>query len=311
MLSTGNRLCRLCDKPGTLESASEVVEVNSNVRQFAGERFTVWRCDNCFSLCSGDVPDLDHYYQQYPFKLQKPNLGWRLITQNYIRRLKKVGLRRGHTLLDYGCGSGLLVAELRRRGYHRVIGYDAYNEKYIDRDALGRQYDFVVLQDVIEHDENPAYLLDEVIKLTVPGGIVCIGSPNAEAIDLRRPQSYLHSLHQPYHRNILSAQILRSLARNRGLTVLRFYNIYYADSFRPFANVRFRHYYARLFDNTLDLAFEKHMLTWRLLKPKALALAFLGRLRPNRAEMMFIFRKPARQLPKVPGKEACKIGNEC
>ena len=293
MIAINKQHCCVCDNPGSLSSATEVADVNSNVRRFASERFTVWRCDNCRSLHSSDSLDLDRYYREYPFTLQKPNLSWRLITNNYITRLRKAGLCRRHTLLDYGCGSGLLVDELHRKGYRHAVGYDPYHEKFNDPAILRRQYDFVVLQDVIEHSEDPVAMLDEVIGLTTPGGIICIGSPNAEAIDLCRPQMFVHSLHQPYHRNILSAGILRSLARNRGLSVEKYYDVYYADSYRPFANVRFCHYYARLFDNTLDMAFEKYPLTWRLLKPRALFLAFLGRFKPNLNEMMFLFRKPA------------------
>ena len=285
--------CCLCDNPGSPDRPTEIAAVNSNVRRFAHERFTVWRCDNCRSLHAGDNLDWARYYREYPFTLQQPNLSWRLITNNYIARLRKAGLCRRHTLLDYGCGSGLLVDELRRIGYRRSVGYDPYHEKFNDPAVLNHQFDFVVLQDVIEHSENPVRLLDEVIGLTAPGGILCLGSPNAEAIDLSQPEMFTHSLHQPYHRNILSAGILRSLAGKRGLTVEKYYNVYYADSYRPFANVRFCHYYARLFDNTLDLAFESHPLTWRLLKPQALFLAFLGRFKPNRNEMMFLFRKPA------------------
>ena len=298
MVGSSNHHCNICDNPGSLSSATEIIEVNSNVRRFAGERFTVWRCDNCLSLHSSDTLELAPYYQEYPFTLQKPNLSWRLITNNYITRLRKVGLCHRHTLLDYGCGSGLLVNELHHKGYLHAVGYDAYHEKFNDPIIFNHQYDFVVLQDVIEHSEDPVAMLDEVIDLTNPGGIICIGSPNAEAIDLCHPQMYVHSLHQPYHRKILSAGILRSLARNRGLTVEKYYDVYYADSYRPFANVRFCHYYARLFDNTLDMAFETYPLTWRLLKPRALFLAFLGRFKPNLNEMMFLFRKSASE-PKL------------
>ena len=300
MIANSKRHCCVCDNPGSLDRATEVAEVNSNVRQFAHERFTVWRCENCRSLHSYNSPDLDRYYRDYPFTLQTPNLSWRLITNNYITRLRKAGLCRRHTLLDYGCGSGLLVDELHRKGYYHAVGYDPYHEKFAHPAILTRQYDFVVLQDVIEHSENPVGMLDEVIDLTAPGGILCLGSPNAEAIDLGRHQMFTHSLHQPYHRNILSAGILRSLACHRGLTVEKFYDVYYADSYRPFANVNFCHYYARLFDNTLDMAFETYPLTWRLLKPRALFLAFLGRFKPNLNEMMFLFRKPIPK-PKLNG----------
>ena len=119
MISIGNRSCNICDQPGTLRDASEIVEVNSNVRRFAQQRFTVWRCNNCRSLNSRDNIDLAPYYQHYPMQQQKPDLAWRLITGNYVRRLQKAGLQRNYSLLDFGCGSGRLVDELHLRGYRR------------------------------------------------------------------------------------------------------------------------------------------------------------------------------------------------
>ncbi len=285
-------ICKLCDDPGTLEDASEVVEVNCNVRRFADRRFTVWRCENCRSIHSRDIFDLADYYRDYPFQRQRPNLPWRLISRNYLRRLRAVGLTRQGSLLDYGCGSGLLVSWLRGLKYHNVEGFDAYSNTFADQRALSRTYDFVVLQDVLEHVEDPAELLDKVVSVTNSGGLICIGTPNAEALDLGTPERYVHSLHQPYHLHMLSASVLRAFAEARGLEVERFHDVFYADTFVPFINVRFCHYYAGLFDNTLDLAFDRPRLTWRLLTPQAVALALFGRLRPVRSEMMFLLRKP-------------------
>jgi 2-polyprenyl-3-methyl-5-hydroxy-6-metoxy-1,4-benzoquinol methylase len=285
-------ICNLCDDPSTLDSVSEVVEVSSNVRKFADRRFTVWRCKNCQSVHSRDVVDLTEYYREYPFQRQRPGFAWRLISRNYLRRLKAAGFTRQHSLLDYGCGSGLLVEWLRREGYRKVDGFDAYGDKYSDRNVLGRKYDFVILQDVLEHTEEPTELLDEVVSLTARGGIICAGTPNAEALDLSAWQGYVHSLHQPYHLHMLSASVLRSLAARRGLTVERFYDVFYADTFLPCVNVRFCHYYANLFDNTLDLAFDALRFTWHVVTPKAVILALFGRFWPPRSEMMFLFRKP-------------------
>ncbi len=286
-------LCNVCDDPRTLQDASETARIKCNVRKFADRRFGVWRCGNCRSIHSTDVVDLAPYYKDYPFQRQQADFAWRLIARNYVRRLKRAGFTRGHSLLDYGCGSGLLINRLSAQGYLDVHGFDAYTEAFADRGSLQRTYDFVVLQDVIEHVEEPAELLDEVVALTAPGGAIVIGTPNADELDLRTPHNYVHSLHQPYHLHVLSAPALRDLAQARGLAVEGFYSVYYCDTFVPFATLRFCTHYARLFDDTLDLAFDPYRFTWRLLTPKALLLAFLGHLRPPRTEMMFVFRKPA------------------
>lgn len=292
MASACRLSCNLCDDPGSLDEADEVVEINCNVRRFAAERFVVWRCRNCRSIHSRDVLDLNPYYDGYPFQKQHVNLVWRLISRAYLRRLKAAGLRRSHELLDYGCGSGLLVNWLRSKGYRRARGVDAYSPGHGDRATLQRKYDFVVVQDVIEHVEEPAELLDELTSLTRPGGLICIGTPNAEAIDLTHPRQYVHSLHQPYHVHVLSEAALRALARTRGLCVERCYHTAYADTFTPGINVRFGYHYAGLFDNTLDLAFEPPRWSLRLLTPRAAWLALFGRLRPVRSEMTLFFRTP-------------------
>lgn len=284
--------CNLCPAASQFDAAAERIEINSNVRKFAHERFTVWRCASCRSLHSLEVVDLPRYYKDYPFQRQKADIALRIISRSLFRRLRSAGYRREHSLLDFGCGSGLFVEWLRRKGFSNTHRFDAYTEKFNDASALQRKYDFVVAQDVIEHVEDAGALLDQLIDLTEPGGVLSIGTPNADALDLQNPALCVHSLHQPYHLHVLSEQVLRKLAEVRGLTVERFYDVFYADTFVPFANVRFCHHYSRLYDNTIDLAFDPYRFSWRLLTPKSLALAFFGRFLPVRTEMMFLFRKP-------------------
>lgn len=268
-----------------------MVQVHCNVRQHADQKFSVWRCDNCHSLHSRDVVEMAHYYENYPFVRQKSNLFWKISSRNYIQRLVKAGYRRDMSLLDYGCGSGMLLKHFRRQNYCNTQGYDPHDERFNNPAVLEQTYDFVILQDVIEHVEEPVELLDKVISLTRPGGVICIGSPNAEQLDLGQLDQCVHSLHQPYHLHILSERALRAMAVERGLTVKKFYDVYYADTFIPMANVRFSHYYASLFDNTLDLAFDGYRFHWKQLTPKGQALAWFGRFFPPHYEMMFMFQK--------------------
>lgn len=274
-----------------LGDGAESAVVRCNVREFTNEHFTVWRCPHCQSIHSRDIVDLPHYYRNYPFQRQVPHFGMRLVARNYVRRLRRGGLRKHHRVLDYGCGSGMLLGQLRRMGYDDVSGFDPYSRNYRDESVLQRRYDLVILQDVIEHVEEPAKLLDQVIELTAPGGMICIGTPNAEGIDLKRWRTYMHALHQPYHVHILSERILRRMAGERGLTVTKIYHTYYADTLLPFVNMRINLFYATLFDNTIDLAFDPIRFHPKLLSPRGLALGLFGYFVPQRCEMMVLFRK--------------------
>ncbi|MBO1750964.1 class I SAM-dependent methyltransferase [Actinotalea sp. BY-33] len=107
------------------------------------------------------------------------------------------------SVLDVGCSTGYLGAELRRRGC-RVVGVEQ------DADAAGRarevldevlvadieggsltellagqQFDVVVLADVLEHLRDPAATLRAATELLAPGGSVVISVPNVAHGSLR------------------------------------------------------------------------------------------------------------------------------
>ncbi len=78
--------------------------------------------------------------------------------------LKRAGLQRGKTLLDYGCGSGNFVGYAREHGV-RAEGYDPYSEEFGDPSVLDRSYDFVTAEEVLEHVDDPAPCLISWVEL--------------------------------------------------------------------------------------------------------------------------------------------------
>ncbi len=285
--------CVVC---GTVAPPVEVAAVPSNVRAFAAERFALWRCGSCRSIHARDEVDLDRYYRDYPFSRATPSPITRFFHGRLWRRLRAAGLRRGARVLDYGCGRGLLVAELRRRGVD-AVGYDAYDPVFADRAVLTGRFDAVIAQDVIEHVADPVALLDELGQQVRPGGHVAIGTPDAAAIDLTQPARWHHTLHQPYHRHLLAHPALVTAAAARGWTVVRHYRRPYTNTWVPTLNQPYLLRYLRAVDDTLDVAFEPPRFRWAMLAPAALVDAVFGALRCPPGDGLTVFRTPAPALP--------------
>jgi SAM-dependent methyltransferase len=291
-----SRSCNICRSEGPNLIAEEAW-VRSNVRAFASERFCVWRCGCCGSIHARDEVDLDHYYAHYPFHDVPTDWRTRAPYDSQLRRLKRAGLRRDHAILDYGCGTGNFVRHLRQRGYRNVFGFDAYSEQFSDRAALRRTYDCVLAQDLIEHVPSPHALLDDFDKLTAPGGIIAIGTPNAAAINLQEPEPTIHALHLPYHRNILSKQALLEVGNQRSWQLHSYHSTEYANTRFPFLNTRFCCFYMRLLDNSIDSLFEPPQLLPMLLRlPLTLFWGLCGSFIAPDTDVMAVFRKPSHRV---------------
>ena len=284
--------CALC---GEVTSDPEIASVPSNVRAHREQSFAVWRCATCQGIHARDDVDLDHYYTDYPFyRLTSLDDFHRTVYANLWQRVLKVApLTFDSTVLDYGCGSGHFVEFLSEKGFKWSHGYDAYSPGFDDPERLEQRYDCVVCQDVLEHVPEPNALLDELGDLVAPGGLLAMGTPNAAAIDLATPAAYLHQLHQPYHRHIVSAAWLREAAEARGWEVAAYYPSAYVNTSKAFINQPFLMRVLESRDNTLDAAFEDPgpppLSFWSL---SALRDAFFGAGRAPSSDVMFVFRLP-------------------
>jgi 2-polyprenyl-3-methyl-5-hydroxy-6-metoxy-1,4-benzoquinol methylase len=284
--------CAVCGAAAP-DLAVEETMVRSNVRAFSGEQFAVWRCRRCASLHARDEVDLAHYYAKYPFHSLPDDWRMRAMYANQWSRLTSAGVRPNDSILDYGCGAGDFIRYLRARGASDVAGYDEYSTPFADASVLERRYRCVISQDVIEHVADPRALLDRFDRLVEPGGVIAIGTPNAAAIDLRRAEKYIHALHLPYHRHILSKQALIDAGAARHWHLEHYYRTQYVNTRVPFLNSPFLSYYAKLLDNSLDVFVEEPQLAVLLiLGPWTLFLGFFGSLFADETGVMAVFRKP-------------------
>ena len=106
----------------------------------------------------------------------------------------------GRTLLDVGAGTGLLVAEARRRGYDavgvepsrslveaaaRVNHVDLLQGVFPHPELHGRRFDLIFLVDVIEHVSHPAELVEACAQSLTPSGVLLLVTPDIGSLTAR------------------------------------------------------------------------------------------------------------------------------
>ncbi len=288
-----NRVCNLCEAPSTIDEAHELGRVRSNVRRFLNEVFTVWRCRNCESLHSLEAIDYAEYYRDYPMQAQSFDFVARRFLSQRLKHLVKAGVTKQSSILDYGCGNGVFVRFLRERGYAKAEGYDPYSTTFGDRNVLAEQYDVVTSQDVVEHVPDPRAYVSELRSMVAPGGLLAIGTPDAAALHLNDPDQA--RLHQPFHRHLLTRDVLARLMTNDGSAIVRESRRFYVDTWLPFLNSSFLFHYIQAAGGALEATFEPIRFELILRRPSLLLHGLFGRLgKPKDA--LIIVRTPTKRL---------------
>ncbi len=254
----------------------------------------MWRCPACRCIHCREIVDLPHYYEGYGTKDQRLDFFSRLAYARLLSRLRSAGLIRSHRLLDYGCGSGNLVAYLKQRGYENAVGYDPYGEpRGTGNPALLEEeaFDFVTLQDVIEHVEDPRELIGRLTSLLKPGGVLMVGTPSADEIDLNDTWKHLHQLHVPYHLHLYTRDALVLLGREAGLKALRFYRRFYAETPIFGMNEAFCRAYLARMDDHIDSLVEPPRIGIVLRSPTLLFHGTFGYLYSPRHSITVMYRR--------------------
>jgi len=288
--------CSSCNYRIDLNNESAFITFFCNVRAFKNERFKVWRCPSCMTIHCLDVVDLAHYYAKYPFAQAILTLPLRFCYRNLCRQLTKHGFSKTHSFLDYGCAKGIFVEYLRKRGFTNCHGYDPYapQEGFGDRSILQRgPFDYILLQDVIEHVEDPKTLLCDLDALLAPGGYLLLGTPNAANIDLTQQDcsDYYNAIHVPYHLHIYTRESIESLGCHQGWEPVDFFDRPYHDTRWFGANSRAWNEYQRLFDGTINVVFEPIKVCKALTSYKLMFYAIFGYWLSFKTEMAIMFHK--------------------
>ena len=138
-----------------------------------------------------------------------------------------LGLARGAAILDYGCGSGWWLRELRARGYSNLWAYDVEQPALqqirsegirvlVNPAPLPRAaFDCVRLEHVVEHLINPLEALARVKLALAPDGVIVLVVPNYGSWSARTAGLAYGGLDLPRHLSHFTEQSLRGVAAPR------------------------------------------------------------------------------------------------
>ena len=284
--------CLICGYQTDQPDPTSLGEVRGNTQRFLGSLFRLWKCPGCGSIHSLDPVDYADIYRDYPLNERKLDIFAKGTLRNLLRRLTRAGVKKTDRILDFGCGNGVFVQFLKEEGYARVVGYDPYIAEYA-RLAPDAKFDCVVANDVIEHVPDPRAMISRCASLARAGGILYIGTADAEGVEMGNLEPHVMRLHQPYHRIIVTQEYLQRLGTERGLQLIAAYRRSYMDTWIPFANYRFLDEFNRAHGHNMNRALDPSAGSIVLKKPSLLFYALFGHFFPSAYEPAVVLRNPA------------------
>lgn len=233
--------CPVCNQP----QSDVVMRVYDDRYGYPGI-FELLRCQNCGHAClncaltPSQLGELyTNYYPRKTFDLAqyKPHVVENGLSA-WFNGLNSSAFRSVPTnvrVLDVGCGFGQSL------GYHNERGCDVYGvevDENIRRvaDMFGYKvhvglfdermyeaefFDYVTMDQVIEHVFDPLATLRGVARILKPGGLAIFSTPNAGGCGARVFGRRWINWHAPYHLQFFSRRSIRIAAEQSGLVVVK------------------------------------------------------------------------------------------
>jgi len=212
-----------------------------------GETFSVWRCNNCTSCFTQDVPDaknIGRYYADEKYishsdtqegMVNKVYHKVRKLTLKHKRKIirRESGMKQG-SMLDVGAGTGSFVSEMKHSGWDAFgIETDAsarenakklHGVDLLPGDAiytLNKTFDVITLWHVLEHVHDLKGYGRAFKKLLNPGGLLLIAVPNYLSSDAKHYGPNWAAWDVPRHLYHFSPRAMETFLMNSGFKVYK------------------------------------------------------------------------------------------
>jgi len=226
---------RVCDHP-----TATLKPLFSTHDYITGDPFVVGYCPKCqLHVTSPSIPDsiIEQYYPHGYYGSGRrftPIVEWLLDKLYSYRAYQIENQQKPGKVLDIGCGRGLLLDKLRRRGWTPMGTELNEDAAAFARDRLGlpittemvenagfpdNEFDLVILWHVLEHIVSPGVLLKEVARILKPGGTLLVAVPNFGSPEARLGGKHWFHLDVPRHRTHFTKATLGNALNKAGLTI--------------------------------------------------------------------------------------------
>jgi SAM-dependent methyltransferase len=148
----------------------------------------------------------------------------------YVERMKIAGVALNDSILDVGCGQGILLHKMKESGFENVIGIDPFIDETIpykngliilkkdfsDMDGL---YDLVMYNHSFEHMENPFEVMKKSNELLKLNKTLLIRIPVADSFAFNHYKENWCSLDAPRHLYLHTKKSIEILAKSSGFEI--------------------------------------------------------------------------------------------
>lgn len=197
-------------------------------------RLTVVRCDAC-TFCFTNPRPADEILQSlYPSSYipwQKGKGILRGLYPFYFRLTRSLFLKPGGRVLDIGCGSGLYLAYLARKGMEpfgcdfgpppEVAGIRFFQGTLEKASYPSDFFDGIVAWHFLEHVPDPRKTLREMCRVLKRDGQMLVSVPNIKGMEIRIFKGASHLLDVPRHLSHFSAETLERLLFETGFHIIQ------------------------------------------------------------------------------------------
>ena len=225
------------------------------------EDFIYHQCKECGHTHLGKIPtDIGQYYKEenyYSFRQQKTSFARQLKKIKNVGTKKAVQLKMKNSfflsaslnalltidginttckILDFGCGIGKFVYELRDAGFTEAVGYDLFLKHdfqnkgsiYLTNDLKKfdkSQWDVITLNHVFEHLENPFDVLAELQNKLLPGGKIVLRLPVIDSLAYEKYKENWVQFDAPRHINLFTRKSIKlAIKKNTNFKIVNMYD---------------------------------------------------------------------------------------
>ncbi len=204
-----------------------------------------YKCTCCGLISQKPLPKLDLVPKFYPANYRN----YLAIGSGIFSQLKKIKFRKqaqdlskfftkSSKILEIGYGNGELLVALKDLGYDNLYGCDfssAASEKLSNKGIqvqvanvekeipFNKEFDIILLNNVIEHFLDPAAVMKNCYSKLKPGGLLLLFTPNSKAIELSIFGKYWAGLHVPRHIHLFNQQNLQLMSKKSGFSSIKFH----------------------------------------------------------------------------------------